>query len=170
MFALNCGLKITIKKQFIWVMQNELSIKDNNRAIKYLMGGEFYHPIEKPQMNGIKYIGQYSNKILLLVNESMNPSISELLQKIMKFAGCQETDYALVTRDDWGNIPIEQVVNIFRPKKIIAWGQTLFPMLPIFSNEEFEGIQVVTCISLSDLEKNSDAKKSLAAALKTLMK
>ena len=150
-------------------MEEVIMILDNPQAVSYLMEGEFYMPVEKTRINDIRYQGKYKKKILLLVNESLQPAILELMGRILKFAGLTEDDYALISKDDWGNMTIGFVVNSFRPVKIIAWGETLFPMLPVFSNEQYEGISIVTCVTLTALEKNPEAKKSLAAALKVLL-
>jgi DNA polymerase III psi subunit len=150
-------------------MEENIIIQDNAQAIKYLMEGDFYMVNEKTHVNGISYTGNYAKKVLLLVNEELTESTKELLTRILKFAGLTELDYALVSPSQWAGKNINYIVNNFQPNKIIAWGETLFPMLPIFVTEKFEGIDIVSSVSLSALDKNADAKKSLAAAIKTLL-
>ncbi len=150
-------------------MEDNIIIQDNAQAIKYLMEGDFYMVKENVQINGLNYTGNYEKKVLLLVNEELTFTTKDLLNRILKFAGLSEQDYALITPHDWADKNIAFIVNSFQPLKIIAWGETLFPMLPIFVTEKFEGIDIVSSVSLTALDKNADAKKSLAAALKTLL-
>jgi len=149
-------------------MSNSLLINDENRALEYFMEGEFYLIKEKQQLNGISYIGQFEKKILLITNEKITQSNKVFVDKIMAFVKVAEKDYAFISREDTKYLDIDQVINNFNPNKLVIWGEAVIPMLPIFSKEVYQGVDVVTSIQLSVLENNKEAKHALAAALKIL--
>lgn len=148
-------------------MTDPFQITENN-ALRYFMSGYFYMPAEMKNKGGFRYTGEYKKEILLLVNDSMNSAHEALLRRIMQFAGLTDDDYALLTRDEFGASQVSLIIKVFAPKMILVWGETVFPHLPLFTISNIDSVPILCSIELKELDGNSGAKKSLAAALKEL--
>lgn len=150
-------------------MERDLLIAEEASMLRRLMAGVIYMPAETVDSHGIGFEGGYEAGLLIFIKEPLQEADKQLLVNILKYCKLGWSDVAIVGPDTLAVVGVEKCVQQLQPKKVIAFGETILYQLPLYVVELYQNIPVLSCISLSDLEKNPPAKKELMKGLGELL-
>lgn len=152
-------------------MEIESMLAEDPAMLRQLMAGLLFMPVESEAAKeyGLGFEGGYERKILILLNVGLEDTTRQLLANILKFCKLDFKDVAILGPELIGGREPAILIRSMRPEKVLAFGETIFYQLPLYTVEFYEGIHVLSCVSLKDLEKNPAAKKELVKGLTELI-
>ena len=155
-------------------------------ALRYLMTDDIYVVREDPQSeitnekeeqnSTFEYLGENNKFQLLLISEQTHSNLQskelEALQKILSAKRMSLKDIAIVNQRKYRNNGWKELKNYFACSSIVLFGieptAIQIRKLPLNAITDFEGMQILSTYSFTEMMANEDKKREFWNQMKKL--
>lgn len=129
-------------------------------------------PPRSKSMKSLRYLGNNARRITVLVDGAGFAFLPEdqlgFLTKMLAACKLNTGDTAIVNKAN--GLTMDDVFDQLKPEKMIAFGTTVSPDLPLFTIGTFNNINLLQAPGLDELSADSDEAKSLKIKLWNCLK